>query len=49
MRELDYGSIIDMSLVSWMRGMPLLEAYAAAKAAIVFQHQTGTHPNLRTH
>jgi hypothetical protein len=34
MRELDYGSIIDMSLVSWMRGMPLLEAYAAAKAAM---------------
>src|SRR5215467_9175078 len=35
MRELGYGSIINMSSVSWMRGIPLLEAYALAKAAIV--------------
>ena len=35
MRELGYGSIINMSSVSWMRGIPLLEAYASAKAAIV--------------
>jgi NAD(P)-dependent dehydrogenase (short-subunit alcohol dehydrogenase family) len=39
MRELGYGSIINMSSVSWMRGIPLLEAYASAKAAIVgFTH-----------
>jgi D-xylose 1-dehydrogenase len=35
MRELGHGSIINMSSVSWMRGVPQLEAYAAAKAAIV--------------
>jgi NAD(P)-dependent dehydrogenase (short-subunit alcohol dehydrogenase family) len=35
MRELGLGSIINMSSVSWMRGIPLLEAYASAKAAIV--------------
>jgi NAD(P)-dependent dehydrogenase (short-subunit alcohol dehydrogenase family) len=35
MRELGHGSIINMSSVSWMRGIPLLEAYASAKAAIV--------------
>jgi NAD(P)-dependent dehydrogenase (short-subunit alcohol dehydrogenase family) len=35
MRELGYGSIINMSSVSWMRGIPELEAYASAKAAIV--------------
>ena len=35
MRELGFGSIINLSSVSWMRGIPLLEAYASAKAAIV--------------
>ena len=35
MRELGYGSIVNMSSVSWMRGIPMLEAYASAKAAIV--------------
>ena len=35
MRELGFGSIVNMSSVSWMRGIPLLEAYAAMKAAIV--------------
>ncbi|HML11164.1 MAG TPA: SDR family oxidoreductase [Stellaceae bacterium] len=35
MKELGYGSIINMSSVSWMRGIPLLEAYASMKAAIV--------------
>ena len=35
MRELGYGSIVNMSSVSWIRGIPLLEAYASAKAAIV--------------
>ena len=35
MRELGHGSIINMSSVSWMRGIPFLEAYASAKAAIV--------------
>jgi NAD(P)-dependent dehydrogenase (short-subunit alcohol dehydrogenase family) len=35
MRELGYGSIINLSSVAWMRGIPGLEAYAAAKAAIV--------------
>jgi D-xylose 1-dehydrogenase len=29
------GSIINMSSIAWMRGMPVLPAYAAAKAAIV--------------
>ena len=35
MQELGYGSIINMSSVAWMRGIPGLETYAAAKAAIV--------------
>jgi len=35
MQELGYGSIVNMSSVAWMRGIPGLEAYAAAKAAIV--------------
>ncbi|HWD59810.1 MAG TPA: SDR family NAD(P)-dependent oxidoreductase [Stellaceae bacterium] len=35
MRELGFGSIVNLSSVSWMRGIPLLEAYASAKAAIV--------------
>lgn len=35
MQELGYGSIINLSSVAWMRGIPGLEAYAAAKAAIV--------------
>lgn len=35
MTELGFGSIINMSSVSWMRGIPLLEAYASMKAAIV--------------
>jgi D-xylose 1-dehydrogenase len=34
-KELGHGSIINLSSVSWMRGIPLLEAYASAKAAIV--------------
>src|SRR5260221_2827313 len=35
MRALGGGSIINMSSVAWMRGVPELEAYAAAKAAVV--------------
>jgi D-xylose 1-dehydrogenase len=35
MRALGHGSIVNMSSVSWMRGIPALEAYASAKAAIV--------------
>ena len=35
MRELGQGSIINMSSMSWVRGIPDLEAYASAKAAIV--------------
>jgi D-xylose 1-dehydrogenase len=35
MRQLGHGSIINLSSVSWMRGIPLLEAYASTKAAIV--------------
>ena len=35
MRELGHGSIVNLSSVSWMRGIPFLEAYASAKAAIV--------------
>jgi len=35
MRALGGGSIINLSSVAWMRGVPQLEAYAAAKAAIV--------------
>jgi NAD(P)-dependent dehydrogenase (short-subunit alcohol dehydrogenase family) len=35
MRALGGGSIINMSSVAWMRGVAELEAYAAAKAAVV--------------
>ncbi|MBR0664340.1 SDR family oxidoreductase [Roseomonas hellenica] len=35
MRERGGGSIINMSSVAWMNGVPDLEAYAAAKAAMV--------------
>jgi NAD(P)-dependent dehydrogenase (short-subunit alcohol dehydrogenase family) len=35
MRALGHGSIINMSSISWMRGIAGLEAYAASKAAIV--------------
>lgn len=35
MKELGFGSIVNLSSVSWMRGIPLLEAYASMKAAIV--------------
>jgi NAD(P)-dependent dehydrogenase (short-subunit alcohol dehydrogenase family) len=35
MRALGYGSIINMSSIAWMGGAPRMEAYAAAKAAIV--------------
>jgi NAD(P)-dependent dehydrogenase (short-subunit alcohol dehydrogenase family) len=35
MRELGHGSIINMTSGSWVRGVPNLEAYGAAKAAIV--------------
>ena len=35
MKELGFGSIINLSSVSWMRGIPQLEAYASMKAAIV--------------
>lgn len=35
MRELGGGSIINMSSVAWLNGVPELEAYAAAKAAMV--------------
>ncbi|HEY1797204.1 MAG TPA: SDR family NAD(P)-dependent oxidoreductase [Stellaceae bacterium] len=35
MKELGFGSIINLSSVSWMRGVPGLEAYASMKAAIV--------------
>ncbi len=35
MRKLGFGSIINLSSVAWMRGVDDLEAYAAAKAAIV--------------
>ena len=35
MKEFGYGSIINLSSVSWMRGIPQLEAYASMKAAIV--------------
>jgi NAD(P)-dependent dehydrogenase (short-subunit alcohol dehydrogenase family) len=35
MKELGFGSIVNMSSVSWMRGVPGLEAYASMKAAIV--------------
>jgi NAD(P)-dependent dehydrogenase (short-subunit alcohol dehydrogenase family) len=35
MKALGFGSIINLSSVSWMRGIPLLEAYASMKAAIV--------------
>jgi D-xylose 1-dehydrogenase len=35
MKEHGFGSIINLSSVSWMRGIPQLEAYASMKAAIV--------------
>lgn len=35
MRELGHGSIINMTSGSWVRGVPNLEAYGSAKAAIV--------------
>ena len=35
MRELGFGSIVNMTSGAWMRGVPDLEAYGAAKAAIV--------------
>lgn len=35
MRELGHGSIINMTSGTWVRGVPGLEAYATAKAAIV--------------
>ena len=35
MKERGFGSIINLSSVSWMRGIPQLEAYASMKAAIV--------------
>ena len=35
MRELGFGSIVNMSSISWLSGIPQLEAYASAKAAIV--------------
>jgi len=35
MRARGGGSIINMSSIAWMRGVPALPAYAAAKAAIV--------------
>lgn len=35
MKALGFGSIVNMSSVSWMRGVPGLDAYASMKAAIV--------------
>ena len=35
MIELGHGSIVNMSSVAWMFGVPDLEAYTAAKAAVV--------------
>ncbi len=35
MREVGRGSIINMSSVAWMAGGPSMQAYSAAKAAIV--------------
>ena len=35
MRELGHGSIVNTSSVAWMRGLPDLQLYSAAKAAIV--------------
>ncbi len=35
MRELGFGSIVNLTSTTWMRGVPDLEAYASAKAAIV--------------
>jgi D-xylose 1-dehydrogenase len=35
MIELGYGSIINMSSLAWMFGTPDLQAYSAAKAAVV--------------
>ena len=50
MNELGFGSIINMSSVSWMRGIPLLEAYASTKAAIVgFTSVAGARGRRRPH
>jgi NAD(P)-dependent dehydrogenase (short-subunit alcohol dehydrogenase family) len=46
MRELGYGSIVNMSSVSWMRGIPLLEAYASAKAAAAMHQDERCHSFL---
>jgi NAD(P)-dependent dehydrogenase (short-subunit alcohol dehydrogenase family) len=35
MRALGFGSIINMSSVAWMAGGPSMQAYSAAKAAVV--------------
>jgi NAD(P)-dependent dehydrogenase (short-subunit alcohol dehydrogenase family) len=35
MRELGQGSIINMTSGAWMRGVPDLEAYSSAKAAVI--------------
>jgi NAD(P)-dependent dehydrogenase (short-subunit alcohol dehydrogenase family) len=35
MRELGFGSIVNLSSIAWMRGAPRLVVYASAKAAIV--------------
>jgi NAD(P)-dependent dehydrogenase (short-subunit alcohol dehydrogenase family) len=35
MTELGHGSIVNMSSMAWMFGVPDLQAYAAAKAAVV--------------
>lgn len=35
MRELGFGSIINLTSGTWIRGVPDLEAYSAAKAAVV--------------
>jgi NAD(P)-dependent dehydrogenase (short-subunit alcohol dehydrogenase family) len=35
MRALGFGSIINMSSVAWMAGGPAMQAYSAAKAAVV--------------
>jgi len=48
MIELGYGSIINMSSLAWMFGTPDLQAYSAAKAAIVgltnsLARQMGAH------
>ena len=35
MRELGFGSVVNLSSIAWMRGAPRLSVYASAKAAIV--------------